>query len=128
MKARGVTAVVVGSGALLGVWGMQSERAKSGSSGLTMGTTGPAARTTHAAMHFVETDNDAAHTCGLLLGGSDPADPLIACERSEVSPEGFGDSITSERLAGIGGQFVHGTVSEFVGAHDPKRAGFRPTS
>ena len=50
----------------------------------------PTAWATHAFVHLVYSDLDAALAGGILLGRSNPADPLVAGQRREVGPEILG--------------------------------------
>ena len=84
---------------------------------LAMRAPRPAARPPQAAVHFVEPDRDAALSGVVLLGRSDPADPLIARERGKVGPKISGPVIRSQRGPQISGQLMDRATRELWRLH-----------
>jgi hypothetical protein len=72
LGARVVTAMVVGSSALLGL--LDCIGAIS-----AVWASWPATGAPHATVHLVYSDFNAALAGGILLGRSNPADPFVAC-------------------------------------------------
>jgi len=54
---------------------------------------GPTARPAHASPHLIDADLDAALPSGVLLGRSDPTDPLVPRQRGDIGPEALGSGV-----------------------------------
>ena len=82
-----------------------------------MRTSGPTARSAHAFSHFIETDFYAAVPGLVLLGGCDPAYPLIARQRRNARPKTGDNRVRLDRLAKIFRHPVHRTGSNRLSSH-----------
>jgi hypothetical protein len=62
---------------------------------LAVWASGPAARPSHAFSHLIYTDLDATFPGRFLLGGGDPADPLVSRQWGDIGPDPRGRDISS---------------------------------
>ena len=77
----------------------------------------PTARPAHAFAHLVDTDLNAAHPSCILLGRSDPADPLVSRQRGDIGPEFRGRDIDLDGISEICGQLMNRAVPELLSFH-----------
>ena len=77
----------------------------------------PAARPALALLQLLPGAANAAFAGRLLLGILDPADELVARQRSDVLPGIKGRGVGDQRLAKIGGQLVHHPTGYELAAH-----------
>ena len=72
-----------------------------------MGATSPTTWSAHALAHFVHADNYTPLPRLIFLGGRNPANPLIACERRNIRPHILHTSIGLDCFAKIRRHFMH---------------------
>jgi hypothetical protein len=77
----------------------------------------PAARSAHAAPHLIHANLDAPLPCGVLLWGSDPADPLVSGQRSDLGPQPLHCGIGFEGFSEVRWQPMHRTARESSSCH-----------
>src|SRR5262245_21340631 len=94
---------------------------------LAMWTSRPTARPPHASPHLIDADLDAALSGGFLLRRCDPTDPLVACQRGDISPETLGSGITLDGFSEISGQLVDRAIYELLSSHTAQPILFRLT-
>src|SRR6185312_9455137 len=80
---------------------------------------GPAARSAHAFPHFIEADFYAAISGLVLLGGRDPAYPLIARQWRNTRPYIRDSLIRLNRFAKVGRHPVHRSGGDWLSSHGP---------
>lgn len=79
---------------------------------LSMRAPGPAAWTAHTLAHLIEADGNTTFSRLVLLGGGNPADPLVPGEGSDIRPYILRFLIARDRLAKICWHFVHGAMCD----------------
>ena len=75
---------------------------------------GLAARSSHALSHLVDTDINATLSGRFLFGRSDPADPLVSHQRSDIGPKGRSYVIKRDGVSEICGQLVNRSILELL--------------
>jgi hypothetical protein len=78
---------------------------------------GPTARPAHASPHLINADLDAALPGGFLLCRSDPADPLVSRQRSDIGPEALRSGVAFDGLPEVCRQLMNRAVSHFLSRH-----------
>ena len=91
-----------------------------------MWASGPAAGPPHAIAHLIDTDLDATFSSRLLLGRSDPADPLVPRQWGDIGPETHGRDIKFYGAAEIRGQLMNCAVPKLVSVHRYVYWGLKP--
>ena len=81
---------------------------------------GPTAWPAHAQTHLINVDLDAAFPSRLLLGRSDPTDPLVARQRSYLGPEAYRSGVRFDGSPEICWQLMNRAVSDFFRRHTPR--------
>ena len=84
---------------------------------LAMRATRPAAGPAHASLQLVDANRDTPLPGGLLLGRSDPADPLVAGQRREVRPELPDRAVSADGFAEVGREQMHRAARESGSCH-----------
>ena len=84
---------------------------------LSMFAAGPAARPALPLLQLLLRPADATRPGRWLLGILDPADELVASQRSDVHPRGERRAVPDQRLPKICGKLVHDTAWNSLGAH-----------
>jgi hypothetical protein len=78
---------------------------------------GPTARPAHASLHLIDANLNAALSGGILLGRSNPTDPLVSRQRGYVGPEVLGSGIKLDGFSEICRQLMDRAIREFLTSH-----------